>query len=74
MRQRLTQFLVAELFAFGALVTGGLASFGAWLTLGGVSRHPAALSWGLVALFSAAALVLGRTAVVRMRRVFARAR
>ena len=72
-KTRFAQFLLAELLAFGALFCGGLAMVGGAVTYTGGSRHSAGLSWALVALFALASLALGRTAAVRLRRVFARA-
>lgn len=74
MQSRIVQLLLAELLAFGALVFGGLALLGGAVTWIGDSRHPAAVSWALVAVFAGAAVGLGRTAAVRLKRVFVRTR
>ena len=68
--RRFAQLLIAELFAFGALVSGGLALLGGAVTWTGRSHHPAAVSWLLVALLTVLALVLGKNAAIRLRRVF----
>ncbi len=72
MKDRIAQLLFAELLAFGAFVSGGLALLGGAMTWTGGSRHPSILSWLIVALFAALALVLGCIAAQRLRRTFAR--
>ena len=74
MRARFLQLLVAELLAFGALVFGGLAMLGAAMTWTDGSRHPAALSWSLVAAFALIAIAFGRAAALRVARVLSSAR
>jgi len=73
MRTRLAQFLFAELLAFGAFVTGGLALMGGVVTWSGSSRHPQWLSWGLVTLFAGVGVALGFLAASRFKRVLVRA-
>ena len=72
MRNRIAELLLAELLAFGAFVCGGLALLGGAVTWTGGSRHPAVVSWLLVALFAATATGLGRVALTRLRRAFQR--
>ena len=72
MGKRIAQILVAELFAFGAFVSGGLALLGAAVTWTGNSQHPPLVSWALVAGFAAISIALGRITVERLRLAFAR--
>ena len=72
MQSRIVQLILGELFAFGAFIFGGLALLGGAVTWTGDSRHTVGLSWALVALFTCVAMVLGRIAVARLRRVFLR--
>lgn len=72
MKHRIAQLLLAEFLAFGAFVSGGLALLGGTMTWTGGARHPSVLSWLLVALFAALAVVLGWTAILHFRRTFAR--
>ena len=69
---RFSQLLVAELFAFGTFVCAGLALLGAAVTWTGESRHPAFVSWALVAVFASMAAFFGKLTAVRLRAVFAR--
>ena len=73
MQNRLSQLLLAELLAFSALFSGGLASLGAVMTSSGDSRHPVIISWLLVASCASLSVYLTRLALVRLRRLFARA-
>ena len=69
MQRRIAQFLLAELLALGAFVFAGLAALGGVMTWSGQSRHPSGISWALVVLFAGAAILFGRTALRRFRRV-----
>jgi len=70
--QRISHLLLAELFALGAFVFGGLALLGGAVTWAGDSRQPLALSWLLVGFFAGLAVALARTATVRLRRALVR--
>lgn len=70
MWKRISQLVVAELLAFGALVLGGLALLGGAVTWSGNSQHSALLSWLLVVAFASLATAFGCAAATRLRRVF----
>lgn len=73
MWKRIGQVFVAELYAFGALVTGGLSALGASMTLSGASRHDPSVSWSLVFAFAGVAVLFARGAFTRARRALSRA-
>ena len=72
MQSRIAQLVLAELFAFGVFVCGGLALLGGSVTQAGDSPHPLPLSWALVAAFSCVAVVLAKSAALRLKQVVSR--
>ena len=72
MGKRIGQLIVAELYAFGTFVCGGLAALGAAVTWTGESQHSPALSWALVSFFASMSVALGTLAAGRLRLAFAR--